>query len=57
VSTSKCRFLPLTGATTEPGVWFVGLPWLTRRGSGLFLGLPSDAAKIAGPVARHLAKC
>src|SRR5215218_239957 len=44
------------GATAEPGVWFVGLPWLTRRSSGLFLGLPSDATKIAGAVARNLIK-
>ncbi|MBA2714379.1 MAG: NAD(P)-binding domain-containing protein [Rubrobacteraceae bacterium] len=44
------------GATTEPGVWFVGLPWLTRRSSGIFLGFPSDAAKIAGAVAGHLIK-
>ena len=44
------------GCTTEPGVWFVGLPWLTRRSSGIFLGFPTDADKIAGAVAAHLTK-
>jgi putative flavoprotein involved in K+ transport len=44
------------GTTTEPGLWFMGLPWLTRRSSGLLLGFPSDAEKIAGAVAAHLTK-
>jgi putative flavoprotein involved in K+ transport len=44
------------GTTTEPGLWFMGLPWLTRRSSGFFLGFPSDADNIAGAVAAHLAK-
>ena len=44
------------GCTTEPGVWFVGLPWLTRRSSGIFFGFPGDADKIAGAVAAQLAK-
>jgi len=42
------------GATAEPGVWFVGLPWLTHRASGVFLGLPSDAERIAAAVTTHL---
>ena len=42
------------GATAEPGVWFVGLPWLTRRASGVFLGLPSDAERIATAVTARL---
>jgi hypothetical protein len=31
-------------------VWFVGLPWLTRRKSGIFFGFPDDADKIADEV-------
>jgi putative flavoprotein involved in K+ transport len=38
------------GATSDPGVWFVGLPWLTRRKSGIFFGFPDDADKIADEV-------
>jgi putative flavoprotein involved in K+ transport len=44
------------GTTTEAGVWFVGLPWLTRRSSGFLLGFPNDADKIAGAVAAHLTR-
>jgi putative flavoprotein involved in K+ transport len=38
------------GATSDRGVWFVGLPWLTRRKSGIFFGFPDDADKIADEV-------
>jgi putative flavoprotein involved in K+ transport len=43
------------GATAAlPGVWFVGLRWLTRRSSGNFLGFPIDAATVADAVAATL---
>jgi len=35
------------GATDYPGLYFVGLPWLTRQKSGLFLGVGEEAAAIA----------
>jgi putative flavoprotein involved in K+ transport len=38
------------GAAPLPGVWYVGLRWLTHRASGNFLGLPSDAAATADAV-------
>ena len=44
------------GATTEPGVWFVGLTWLTRRKSGILLGFPDDAARTADEVTAHLGR-
>jgi putative flavoprotein involved in K+ transport len=42
------------GATAEPGVRFVGLPWLTHRASGVFLGVGSDAERTADAVTAHL---
>lgn len=44
------------GATAEPGVWFVELPWLTHRASGVSLGLPSGAERTAAAITAHLAR-
>jgi hypothetical protein len=41
-------------AAAAPGLWYMGLRWLTRRGSGNFIGFPADAAAVAGAVATHL---
>jgi len=41
-------------AATAPGLWYMGLRWLTRRGSGNFIGFPADAAAVAGAVVTHL---
>lgn len=35
------------GVSTEPGVYFVGLPWLSRRGSTFIWGVWHDAKHIA----------
>jgi putative flavoprotein involved in K+ transport len=37
-------------ASVVPGVWYLGLRWLTRRCSGNFLGFPTDAATVADAV-------
>jgi len=37
------------------GLWFVGLRWLTRRGSSILYGFPRDAAAVADDVVRSLA--
>ena len=42
------------GAAPVPGVWYVGLRWLTRRGSGNLQGFPVDAATVADAVVTHL---
>jgi putative flavoprotein involved in K+ transport len=42
------------GGAPLPGVWYVGLRWLTHRASGNFLGFPTDAATTARAVAAHL---
>ena len=41
-------------AAPAPGVWYVGLRWLLRRGSGVLYGFPGDASTVATAVARHL---
>ena len=35
------------GVSTEPGVYFLGLPWLSRRGSSFIWGVWSDAGYVA----------
>lgn len=37
-----------------PGLWYVGLRWLTRRRSAILLGFPDEAATIADAVKAHL---
>ncbi|TNC47315.1 FAD-dependent oxidoreductase [Rubellimicrobium rubrum] len=39
------------GASTVPGLWFVGLPWLTCRGSAFIWGAWKDAAEVADRIA------
>ncbi|MHB9032589.1 MAG: flavin-containing monooxygenase [Anaerolineae bacterium] len=38
-------------ATAYPGLYFCGLPWLTRMSSGLLMGVGEDAAMIAEAIA------
>ena len=39
------------GVSSEPGIYFVGLPWLSRRGSTFIWGVWHDAKHIADHVA------
>lgn len=39
------------GVSTEPGVYFIGLPWLSRRGSSFIWGVWHDAKHVAGHIA------
>jgi putative flavoprotein involved in K+ transport len=41
------------GITPEEGLYFMGLPWLTTRGSGFILGVGADAEKVVGQIARR----
>jgi putative flavoprotein involved in K+ transport len=41
-------------AAVAPGVWYVGLRWLTQRGSGILFGFPTDAAAVADAVKARL---
>jgi putative flavoprotein involved in K+ transport len=38
------------GVSAEPGVYFLGLPWLSRRGSSFIWGVWHDAKHIAGHI-------
>src|SRR3984957_4512261 len=39
------------GVTSEPGVYFLGLPWLSRRGSSFIWGVWHDARYLADHIA------
>jgi putative flavoprotein involved in K+ transport len=39
------------GVSSEPGVYFLGLPWLSSRGSSFIWGVWHDARYIAGHIA------
>lgn len=39
------------GVSAEPGVYFLGLPWLSRRGSSFIWGVWHDAKHVAGHIA------
>ncbi|AOE84517.1 flavin-containing monooxygenase [Pseudomonas sp. TCU-HL1] len=39
------------GVSTEPGIYFLGLPWLSRRGSTFIWGVWHDAKHIADHIA------
>lgn len=39
------------GISAEPGIYFVGLPWLSRRGSSFIWGVWHDAKHIADHIA------
>lgn len=39
------------GVSTEPGIYFLGLPWLSRRGSSFIWGVWHDAKYLADQIA------
>jgi putative flavoprotein involved in K+ transport len=39
------------GVSSEPGVYYIGLPWLSRRGSSFIWGVWHDAKHVAGHIA------
>ncbi|TWC34087.1 putative flavoprotein involved in K+ transport [Pseudomonas sp. SJZ079] len=41
------------GVSSEPGVYFVGLPWLSRRGSSFIWGVWHDAKHIADHIVKQ----
>jgi putative flavoprotein involved in K+ transport len=44
------------GITAAPGLYFLGLPWLYKRKSGLLFGVGEDAAFLASTIATRQAK-
>ena len=45
------RFGQIQDVKSEPGIYFVGLPWLSRRGSTFIWGVWHDAKHVAGHIA------
>jgi putative flavoprotein involved in K+ transport len=45
------RPLQRRGVSSEPGVYFLGLPWLSRRGSSFIWGVWHDARYVADHIA------
>ena len=41
------------GVTAYPGLYFLGLPWLHSRSSGILFGVGDDAAYVASHIAVH----
>ncbi len=41
------------GVSTEPGVYFLGLPWQSRRGSSFIWGVWHDAKHVADHIAKQ----
>jgi putative flavoprotein involved in K+ transport len=41
------------GVSVEPGLYFLGLPWLSRRGSSFIWGVWHDAMYVANHIATH----
>jgi putative flavoprotein involved in K+ transport len=41
------------GVTSQPGLYFLGLPWQWTWGSGRFSGVGADAGYVAERIARH----
>jgi putative flavoprotein involved in K+ transport len=41
-------------AGARPGLWYVGLRWLTHRSSATLAGIPKDAATVATALTAHL---
>jgi putative flavoprotein involved in K+ transport len=39
------------GVSSEPGIYFLGLPWLSRRGSSFIWGVWHDAGYLADQIA------
>jgi putative flavoprotein involved in K+ transport len=47
----RCRPRHRRGVSSEPGVYFLGLPWLSRRGSSFIWGVWHDARHLADHIA------
>ena len=43
----------MRGVCVEPGIYFLGLPWQTRRGSSFIWGVWHDAKYLADRIATH----
>jgi putative flavoprotein involved in K+ transport len=42
------------GITEFPGLYFLGMPWLSARKSGILFGVSDDAARIVEHIRAHV---
>lgn len=42
------------GVAGSPGLYFIGHPWLSRRGSGILYGIKDDASRIVEHILQYL---
>lgn len=49
----KGRPVHRRGVSTEPGIYFLGLPWQSRRGSSFIWGVWHDAKYLADQISKH----
>ena len=41
-------------STAVPGLWLIGVPWLTRRRSSILYGFPDDADEVARGICQQM---
>ena len=42
------------GITDVPGLYFLGLPWLSKRKSAILYGIAEDAVRVVGHLRQQL---
>lgn len=42
------------GITDSPGLFFLGLPWLSKRQSGILYGVSEDAERVVAHIENHV---
>lgn len=47
----------INGVSKEPGIYFLGLPWLSMRGSSFIWGVWVDAKNLASHIAKRVTSC
>ncbi|MDL1945131.1 MAG: NAD(P)/FAD-dependent oxidoreductase [Chloroflexota bacterium] len=54
VKDAQGQFLQQSGISSVAGLYFIGRPWQTNRGSALILGVGADAEDLARKITTHL---
>lgn len=54
VKDAEGQFIQRNGISSVAGLYFIGRPWQTNRGSALILGVGADAADLASRIDRRL---
>jgi putative flavoprotein involved in K+ transport len=57
VTEAKGKPVHHNGEAPAPGIYFIGFPWLSKRKSGVLLGIDEDAQHISELILQHLVVC